>query len=335
MSFFGSSSRRRLVHGLVHSAVVIAAACLSPALTHAADATFPNRPITLVVPFPAGSGTDAITRIVATELIGVLGQPVIVENKAGGNATIGAQYVARAKPDGYTLLVATNTPLSAAPWLMKSVPYDAIKDFTPVARGGNLPFMLVINPKLPVQSVQDLVALAKKSPGKMNYASGNSTGIVAGATLGSRAGIDVVHVPYKGTPQAMTDVIGGQVDFMFTDFASGAPFVKSGQMRALSVSSAARSALAPDLSSMLEGGVKDFDLVSWNGYVGPAGMPADVIAKLNAAFVQVLSKPEVKARLADLGFDAFSGPQPEFAKFVADQLVLWGELIKGAGIQPE
>ena len=218
---------------------------------------------------------------------------------------------------------------------MKSVSYDPIKDFTPIARGGNLPFMLVVNPKLPIQSVQDLVALAKKSPGKMNYASGNSTGIVAGATLGARAGIDVVHVPYKGTPQAMTDVIGGQVDFMFTDFASGAPFVKSGQLKALSVSSAARSALAPDLASMLEGGVKNFDLVSWNGYVGPANMPPDVVAKLNTAFNQVLSKPNVKARLADLGFDAFSGPQPEFAKFVADQLVLWGELIKGAGIQPE
>jgi len=335
MLSFVSFLQNRLVRGLRLALLAIIAAGISPALAQAAESAFPTRAITLVVPFPAGSGTDAITRVVATELSGVLGQPVIVENKAGGNATIGAQYVARAKPDGYTLLVATNTALSAAPWLMKSVPYDPIKDFTPVARGGNLPFMLVINPKLPVQSVQDLVALAKKNPGKMNYASGNSTGIVAGATLGSRAGIDVVHVPYKGTPQAMTDVIGGQVDFMFTDFTSGAPFVKSGQMRALSVSSAARSALAPDLSSMLEGGVKDFDLVSWNGYVGPAGMPADVVAKLNAAFVQVLSKPDVKARLASLGFDAFSGPQPEFAKFVADQLVLWGDLIKGAGIQPE
>ena len=218
MLSFVSFLQNRLVRGLRLALLAIIAAGISPALAQAAESAFPTRAITLVVPFPAGSGTDAITRVVATELSGVLGQPVIVENKAGGNATIGAQYVARAKPDGYTLLVATNTALSAAPWLMKSVPYDPIKDFTPVARGGNLPFMLVINPKLPVQSVQDLVALAKKNPGKMNYASGNSTGIVAGATLGSRAGIDVVHVPYKGTPQAMTDVIGGQVDFMFTDF---------------------------------------------------------------------------------------------------------------------
>ena len=330
-----SSLPRSLLRMAVASLLGVMALTANPAFSQSAQSSYPSRAITLVVPFPAGSGTDAITRIVATELSSILGQSVVVENKAGGNATIGAQFVARAQPDGYTLLVATNTPLSAAPWLMKSVSYDPIKDFTPIARGGNLPFMLVVNPQLPIQSVQDLVALAKKSPGKMNYASGNSTGIVAGATLGARAGIDVVHVPYKGTPQAMTDVIGGQVDFMFTDFASGAPFVKSGQLKALSVSSAARSALAPDLASMLEGGVKNFDLVSWNGYVGPANMPPDVVAKLNTAFNQVLSKPNVKARLADLGFDAFSGPQPEFAKFVADQLVLWGELIKGAGIQPE
>ena len=330
-----SSLPRSLLRMAVASLLGVMALTANPAFSQSAQSSYPSRAITLVVPFPAGSGTDAITRIVATELSSILGQSVVVENKAGGNATIGAQFVARAQPDGYTLLVATNTPLSAAPWLMKSVSYDPIKDFTPIARGGNLPFMLVVNPKLPIQSVQDLVALAKKSPGKMNYASGNSTGIVAGATLGARAGIDVVHVPYKGTPQAMTDVIGGQVDFMFTDFASGAPFVKSGQLKALSVSSAARSALAPDLASMLEGGVKNFDLVSWNGYVGPANMPPDVVAKLNTAFNQVLSKPNVKARLADLGFDAVSGPQPEFAKFVADQVVLWGELIKGAGIQPE
>ena len=296
---------------------------------------YPTRPITLVVPFPAGSGTDAVARIVATELATVLGQAVIVENKAGGNATIGAQQVARAAPDGYTLLGATNTPLSAAPWLMKTISYDPLKDFTPIARGGNLPFMLVINPKLPVKDIQELVALAKKNPGKLNYASGNSTGIVGGATLASRAGIDIVHVPYKGTPQAMTDIAGGQVDLMFTDLASGMPFVKGGQMKALAVSSAERSALVPDMPSMLEGGVKDFDLISWNGYLGPAGMSPEVVAKLNGAFNQVLNKPEIKAKLAGLGFDAFGSSQAEFAKFVADQLVQWRDMIKGAGIQPE
>lgn len=323
------------------SHVKIILACLLSAISlvftpvACAQVPYPNRPITLVVPFPAGSGTDAVARIVATELSEQLGQSVIIENKAGGNATIGAQHVARAQPDGYTLLVATNTPMSAAPWLMKSIPYDPIKDFTPIARGGNLPFMLVVNPKLPIDSIPDLVAMAKKSPGKLNYASGNSTGIVGGATLASRAGIDIVHVPYKGTPQAMTDLAGGQVDLMFTDVASGMPFVKGGQMKALAVSSADRSALVPDMPSMAEGGVKDFDLISWNGYFGPAGMNPEVVAKLNTAFNQILNKPAVRSKLAALGFDAFSGSQPEFAKFVADQLILWKDLIKGAGIQPE
>jgi len=299
------------------------------------QSAYPSRTISIVVPFPAGSGTDAVGRIMAVELSKILGQQVVIENKPGANATIGAQFVARAQPDGYTLFLSTNTAHSAAPWLMKSINYDPIKDFTPVARGGNLPFILVINPKLPIHSVQELVAYAKKNPGKLNYASGNSTGIVGGATLASRAGIDIVHVPYKGTPQAMTDVVGGQVDMMFTDVASGMPFVKSGQMRALAVSTASRSAVVPDLPSMSESGIKDFDLNSWNGYFGPAGLPPEVVAKLNAAINKIVSNPETKAKLAGLGFDAFSGTPQDFSNFVGQQLVLWQGLIKDAGIKPE
>ena len=218
---------------------------------------------------------------------------------------------------------------------MKSIAYDPVKDFTPIARGGNLPFILVVNPKLPIHSVQDLVAYAKKNPGKLNYASGNSTGIVGGATLAARAGIDMVHVPYKGTPQAMTDVIGGQVDLMFTDVASGMPFVKSGQMRALAVSTKERSAIVPDLPSMAEAGIKDFDLNSWNGYFGPAGLAPEIVVTLNAAINQIVNDPQAKARLANLGFDAFSGTTASFSTFVAEQLVLWRDLIKDANIQPE
>ena len=306
---------------------------------HSANAqspsAYPTKPITIVIPFPAGSGTDAVGRIVAVELGKILGQQVVIENKPGGNATIGAQYVARAQADGYTLFLSTNTAHSAAPWLMKSISYDPIKDFTPIARGGNLPFILVVNPKLPIHTVQELVAYAKKNPGKLNYASGNSTGIVGGATLAARAGIDIVHVPYKGTPQAMTDVVGGQVDLMFTDVASGMPFVKSGQMRALAVSTAARSAIVPDLPSMSESGIKDFDLNSWNGYFGPAGLPPEIVNKINAAINQIVNDPATKAKLAGLGFDAFSGTSQDFANFVGEQLILWQGLIKDAGIKPE
>ncbi|MDX3984231.1 MAG: tripartite tricarboxylate transporter substrate binding protein [Achromobacter sp.] len=318
---------------LFGTALLSGAALLAAPLAQAAD--YPNKPITLIVPFPAGSGTDAVGRIFGQELSTILGQQIVVENKPGANATIAASYVARAKPDGYTLFVTTNTSHSAAPWLMKNVSYDPVKDFTPIARGGNLPFILVVNPKRPWKNVAELVADAKKNPGRITYASGNSTGIVAGATLADRAKIDILHVPYKGTPQGLTDVVGGQVDFMFTDLASGLPFVQSGQLRALAVSTAERSAIVPDLPSMAEAGVKDFDLNSWNGYFGPAGLPPEVVAKLNAAINKVVANPDVKKRLAGLGFDAFSGTPQDFATFVSEQRDLWGKLIKDAGIQQQ
>lgn len=318
---------------LLQAALMLGSAMALAPLAHAAD--YPNKPITLVVPFPAGSGTDAVGRIFGMELSSILGQQIIVENKPGANATIAAGYVARAKPDGYTLFVTTNTSHSAAPWLMKNVSYDPVKDFTPIARGGNLPFILVVNPKLPYKTVGELIDFARKNPGRVTYASGNSTGIVAGATLASRAKIDILHVPYKGTPQGLTDVVGGQVDFMFTDLASGLPFVQSGQLRALAVSTAERSAIVPNLPSMAESGVPDFDLNSWNGYFGPAGLPPEVVAKLNAAINRVVAKPEVRARLATLGFDAFSGSPAEFAGFVRDQRDLWGKLIRDAGIEQQ
>ncbi len=310
--------------------VAIAAAAVAPA-----QADYPDRPVTLVVPFPAGAGTDAVGRIFATEVGKIIGQQIVVENRPGANATIAAHNVARAKPDGYTLFVTTNTSHSAAPFLMKSVPYDPVKDFTPIARGGNLPFILVVNPKLPVESVQELVEYAKQNPGKLSYASGNSTGIVAGATLANRTGIDMLHVPYKGTPQALTDLIGGQVDLMFTDVTSGLPFVQSGKLRALAVSTAERSSVVPDIPSMQDAGVADFDINSWNGFFGPAGLPDAVTQKLNAAINQVVQDEATKKRLAALGFDAFSGTQDEFAGFVSEQLDLWGKLIKDAGIEQQ
>ncbi|ANY16017.1 Bug family tripartite tricarboxylate transporter substrate binding protein [Bordetella pseudohinzii] len=316
---------------------LLAALCLAMtamAQPAAAD-TYPSKPITLIVPFPAGSGTDAVGRIFAMELGNRLGQQIVVENKPGANATIAASYVARAKPDGYTLFVTTNTSHSAAPFLMKQVPYDPVKDFTAIARGGNLPFILVTNPKRPYKTVQELVDYARKHPGKVTYASGNSTGIVAGATLARRAGIDILHVPYKGTPQAMTDVVGGQVDFMFTDLASGLPFVQSGQLRALAVSTAERSAIVPELPSMKEAGVADFDLNSWNGYFGPAGLPPEIVARLNAAINDIVRDPAIKQKLAGLGFDAFSGTPQDFSAFVASQRDLWGKLIRDAGIEAQ
>lgn len=319
--------KAKLVAGSLLASLALAAG--------SALAAYPEKPITLIVPFPAGSGTDSVGRIFAEELSKELGKPVVVENKPGANATIAANYVANAKPDGYTLFVTTNTSHSAAPWLMKNVSYDPVKDFTPIARGGNLPFILVTNPDRPYKTVKELIDYAKKNPGDVTYATGNSTGIVGGGTLQVVTGTEMLHVPYKGTPQALTDLVAGEVDFMFTDLTSGTPFVKSGRLHAMAVSTAQRSTLLPDLPSMQEAGVENFDLNSWNGYFGPAGMDPEIVKTLNAAINKIVSNPDTKARLAELGFDAFSGSPEDFSQFVKDQYALWGKWIKDANLAPK
>ncbi|SDD42870.1 Tripartite-type tricarboxylate transporter, receptor component TctC [Cupriavidus sp. YR651] len=305
-----------------------------PQAAQAADA-YPSRPIRLVVPFAAGSGTDAVARITAKELGDALGQNVVVDNRPGANGAIAAELVAQAAPDGYTLFMTTNTTHSANPSLMKKLPYDPIRDFAPVARMGNLPFMLVVNPKLPVKTVGELIAYAKAHPG-MSYASGNSTGIVSGATLGRMAGVDLLHVPYKSTPPAMTDVIAGQVPMMFVDVAAGIANVKAGKMRALAVTTAQRSRLLPELPPIGDTpGLKGFDITSWNGVFAPAKTPQPVIERLNRELSKIAASKEVAPRFEALGFEAFGQTPQQFAGFVAGELVKWTKLVKDAGIQPE
>lgn len=305
-----------------------------PLVAQAAD-SYPSRPIRLVVPFAAGSGTDAVARITAKELGDALGQNVVVDNRPGANGAIAAELVAQAAPDGYTLFMTTNTTHSANPSLMKKLPYDPIKDFTPVARMGNLPFMLVINPKLPVKTVGELIAYAKAHPG-MSYASGNSTGIVSGATLGRMANIDLLHVPYKSTPPAMTDVIAGQVPMMFVDVAAGIANVKAGKMRALAVTTAQRSRLLPDLPPIADTPeLKGFDITSWNGVFAPAKTPQPIVERLNRELSKIASSKEVAPKFEALGFEAFGQTPQQFTAFVGSELVKWNKLVKDAGIQPE
>ncbi len=298
-------------------------------------ATYPTRNITLVLPFAAGSGTDTTTRIISKELGTALGVGMVIDNKAGANGSIAASYVARAQPDGYTLFVTTNTTHSANPYLLKTMSYDPMKDFTPIARTGDLPFMLVINPEIPANSVQDLVALAKKEPGKYSYASGSSSAIVSGATFARLAGLDLLHVPYKSSPPALTDVIAGRVSMMFVDVLTGLPHVNGKSLKALAVTTKNRSALLPHLPSMDEAGVKGFDITSWQGYLGPANLPKDIVLKLNAEIQKVINRPETKKELAERGMEAFSGPPEEFEKFLKDQLVVWEKLIADAGIEKQ
>ena len=297
--------------------------------------TYPTGPITLVVPFAAGSGTDAVARIVSKKLGDRLKQPVLIENRAGANGQIAAQYVAKAKPDGYTLLMTTNTSHSANPSLVSNLKYDPIKDFTPVARVGELPFAFVVHQNDPAKTLKEWIENAKRNPGKFSYATPNSTSLVASETIKRISGIDVVGVPYKSSPQALTDLIGGSIQMYVVDSGSGMSMIKAGTVKVLGVTT--KDPLSsmpgiPPVASIVPG----FDLTSWNGIFGPAGMPKAVSDKINAELQQVLEDKEVRERLSQLGFEIWPTKTPEdFAKYVSDQLVHWNTLIKQAGIRPE
>ncbi|QOF77967.1 Bug family tripartite tricarboxylate transporter substrate binding protein [Variovorax sp. 38R] len=302
----------------------------------AQDGGYPKQPIKLIVPFAAGSGTDAVARITAQMLGEALKGSVIVDNRAGASGVIAAELVAKAPPDGYTLFMTTNTTHSANPSLMKSLPYDPVKDFAPVSRMGNLPFMLVVNNDLPVKSVAELLAWGRAHPGKLTYASGNSTGIVSGATLSRMSGIPMLHVPYKSTPPAIADLIGGQVSMMVVDLAAGLATVKAGKMRAIAVTTQERTKLFPELPPLADTPeLKGFDITSWNGVFAPAGTPRDVVLKLNKALSEMANGAVFRERVSRLGFDAFGSTPEELGAFTVSELAKWKKLIQAAGIQPE
>jgi tripartite-type tricarboxylate transporter receptor subunit TctC len=301
-----------------------------------AQDAYPKLPIKLVVPFAAGSGTDAVARITGQMLGEALKASVIVDNRAGANGVIAAELVAKAPPDGYTLFMTTNTTHSANPSLMKSLPYDPVKDFAPVSRMGNLPFMLVVNNELPVKNVAELLAWGRAHPGKLTYASGNSTGIVSGATLSRMSGVPMLHVPYKSTPPAIADLIGGQVSMMVVDLAAGLATVKAGKMRAIAVTTQERTKLFPELPPLADTPeLKGFDITSWNGVFAPAGTPKDIVRKLNKALSEMANGAVFRERVSKLGFDAFGSTPEELGAFTVSELAKWKKLIQAAGIQPE
>lgn len=301
-----------------------------------ADAqNYPSKPITFIVPFGAGSATDTITRVVSQKLGEVLKQSIVVENRPGANGALAGLYVARAAPDGHTLFMTTNSPHSAAPFLMKNVAYDPVKDFTPITRMGSFTLMLVVHPSIPAHSVKELIAYVKANPGKLSYASGNTAGVVGGATLKHAAGLDILHVPYKSAPQAIQDLLAGRVHMMFNDFTTSLPHVQAKTMRPLAVSRIKRSALFPELPTMDEAGVPGFDMDTWAGVFAPAKTPQPIVDLLNRELRKIIDSDEVRSKLRAAGFEAFSSSPEELAEFVKVQLVKWGKMIKDAGIQPE
>jgi len=315
---------RRLAAGLVATATM--------AVAPMAWAAYPEKPIRLIVGFSAGGTTDVVARVLGKEIGEALGEPVVVENRPGAGSNIAAEMVARADPDGYTLLmVAVTSAINHT--LYKNLKFDLTKDFDPVALAVRVPNVLVVNPEVKANSVEELVSLLKDNPGKINFASsGSGTSIhMAGELFKLRAGVDVAHIPYKGSANAVTDLIGGQVEYMFDNMPSAWPHVESGKLRALAVTTAERSKTAPDLPTMQEAGFSDFDVSSWFGVIGPKGMPADVIATLNKSIREALAKPEVRERLEGLGAVPADTTPEQFAQFIKTEVETWGPVVEASG----
>ena len=317
---------------LITAAVVVSATAQAQAQAQA----WPNRAVRIVVPFAAGSATDIVARLMADELRGVFDQSFVIDNKPGASARIGAEMVAKAVPDGYTLLVTTNTSHSANPHLFKKLSYDPIRDFAPVAGLMTIPVIVVVHPKSTAMSMQDLINQARARPGKLSYGYGNSIGQVTGAAFAKAAGIDVIATPYKSSPQAMTDLLGEQIGYAVTDMAAGQALVNSGKLRALALSSEKRSPLMPDLPTMNETSVlAGFELVAWVAMFAPAGSAPEIVTRLSAEVRKIQAKPEVRARIASFSADVLQSDPEQLGNFVRAQLVGWGRRIKDAGIEPE
>lgn len=318
--------------GLRRLAATLLATAASAFAMGSAQAAYPDKPVRIVVGFSAGGTTDVIARIMAKELTEALGQSFVVENKPGAGSNIATDMVQRAAPDGYTLLfVAVTSAINQT--LYKNVTFDLTKDFTPVALGAKVPNILVVNPQVPVKTVQELVDYAKKNPGKLNYGSGGngSAGHLSGELLKARAGINVEHIPYQGAAPAQLALLSGQSDFMLDNLAASAPLIKDGKVKALAVTTAQRSSLLADVPTVEESGIKGFDLGTWFGVFTTGGTPAPIVAKLNKAYSEAMQQPDVKQRLLTMGSEAAPMTPEAFAEFVKNEKAKYQEIVKISG----
>lgn len=326
------SSGRGTIHSIV-GGILVLLFVFGPLVAQAY--TYPSRTITIVVPFAAGSGSDTAARILAQHLGPALGANVIVENKVGATGSLAASAVARAAPDGHTLLLATNSTHGSNPSLFKSLPYDPVRDFAPIGRIGIFTYFLVVDPSLPVKSPQELIAYAKANPDKLAYGAGSSTSMIMSETFKRETGISVLKVPYRSNPPALTDLIGGRIAMMFVDISSGIAFAKSGALRPLAITSRERSGIMPDLPTIQETVLPAFAIESWTGLLAPAGTPAAVVQRLNAEMVKILAQGEVKARFLELGVDLKPNAPEDFTQYIKAEIASWAGLVKAAGIEPE
>ena len=300
---------------------------------HAA-AQFPSKPVTLVVPFPPGATTDSIARILAQHASTGLGRPVVVENKPGAEGQLAAQDVAKSPPDGYRLALATSGNLSVLPAMRKNPPYDPVADFTPVADVGRYQFFVYVHPSLPAKTFREFIEHARANPGKLGYGTGNNTGVLAMAAFRSAHGLDMTHVPYKGEPPAIVDLVAGRVQAMVAT-GIGIPHAKDGRLRMLAALLPQRSPLAPDVPTLRETGQKELDAILWAGVVGPAGIPADVVERLNRDFNAALANPEAVAAIEKLGFTLTPGKADAFGAMIREQVAVYRRLVREAGLPVE
>ena len=312
------------------SAAILAASALA---AFAQD--YPAKSITFVVPFAAGSATDQLARGLGQSVATDTKQAVVVDNKPGASGFLAAQYVAKAAPDGYTVLITTNTTHAANEHLYKTLPYDPVKDFAPVTLLGKGGQVMIVNLKVPAKTVKEFIALAKKEPGKYTFGSGSSSSRIAGELFQQMADVKLLHVPYKSNPLAVTDLLGGQIDMMITDTATGLPQVKGDKVRALGMSSLKRSALAPDVPTIDEAGVKGYEMTYWFAAYVPAKTPPAAVKRLHDLLVAATKSASAKTFYESSGADAVVSTPEELAKFQVAESQKWGKIIKAAGIQPE
>lgn len=315
---------------------VAAIACSSVFATAsiAADA-YPSRPITIVVPFGAGTSTDVFARLIAAHLARAFDSPVVIDNKPGAGGMIGSAAVARAQPNGYTLIMATNTTHSVVKSLFKSVSYDPERDFAPVARVARMVSMFVVNPDLPVNTAAEFVAYAKSNPGKIRYGYGNSSGLIAGEMLKQAVGINLMAIAYRSNPQALTDVVNGTLEAMVVDLANGVPQVKTRKIRPIGILGSKRSSLLPDLPTLSESVAPGFNVQAWSGILAPAGTPREILVRLSDELKKFTARADVKERLSVTGVELDYAGLEEFPAFLKSEETRWTAMAKTSGIKPE
>jgi tripartite-type tricarboxylate transporter receptor subunit TctC len=301
----------------------------------AAEATFPVRPIRFIAPFAPGGPSDTLARLLSVKLNEPLGQPVIVDNRPAAAGIVGFEMAAKSAPDGYTLLLGSNGGLTMNPSLYPKLPYEPQRDYQAITQIESGPQILVVHPSVPAKSVQELIALAKAKPGQINFASAGTTNRIASELFKAQAGIDIVNVPYKGTGQALADLVGGQVQMMMMSALTAIPAIKSGKLRGLAVSSLKRAAVVAELPTVSESGLPGFESTSWHGVLVPSHTPRPIVGRLHAEVVKVLSQPDVRERLASLGFEVIASTPEEFAAFIRQQTAKYEKLIKQIGLKAE